>query len=105
MRVISGEVFDVAVDIRPSSPTWGMHYSVILSGEIQNQLYIPPGFAHGFVVVSETALVAYKCTEFYHPADEGGIRWNDPELGIGWPLKNVLVSSKDAVLPFLKDLA
>lgn len=104
VRAIMGEVFDVAVDLRTSSPTYGKCYSVILSGEKQNQFYVPPGFAHGFVVLSDTALFAYKCTDYYHPEDEGGIRWDDPALAIDWPLKEVLVSAKDADLPFLKDI-
>lgn len=104
VRVIAGQVYDVAVDLRPGSPTRGQWRGVMLSGDLQNQFYIPPGFAHGFVVVSETALFAYKCTDYYHPEDEGGIRWDDPTLAIDWPLKDVLVSPKDAVLPYFKDL-
>jgi dTDP-4-dehydrorhamnose 3,5-epimerase len=85
IRVIEGEVFDVAVDIRAASPTRGMWYSLILSEKKQNQFYISPGFAHGFLVLSERCVLAYKCTEFYYPLDEGGIIWNDPALGIKWP--------------------
>ena len=101
VRAISGEVFDVAVDLRSGSPTFGKWEAVILSGEKQNQFYVPPGFAHGFVVLSEEAVFAYKCTEFYHPEDEGGIRWDDPELGIAWPELGIApsLSSKDAALP------
>ncbi|AEJ19472.1 dTDP-4-dehydrorhamnose 3,5-epimerase [Gracilinema caldarium] len=104
VRVIQGEVYDVAVDIRPGSSTFGHYYGLILSGEQHNQFYIPPGFAHGFVVLSETALFAYKCTDYYHPEDEGGIRWNDPELAIPWPLTDVQVSAKDAQLPYFTAL-
>ena len=85
VRCIDGEVFDVAVDIRPLSPTFGRWHGVLLTPERQNQFYIPEGFAHGFLVLSETAVFAYKCTEFYHPEDEGGLMWNDPAIGIEWP--------------------
>ena len=85
VRVIEGEVFDVAVDLRPGSPSRGKWHAVILSGEKQNQFYISEGFAHGFLVLSETAVFAYKCTGFYHPGDEGGVIWNDPAIGIKWP--------------------
>ncbi|MDR0641696.1 MAG: dTDP-4-dehydrorhamnose 3,5-epimerase, partial [Treponema sp.] len=85
VRAVFGEVFDVAVDIRPGSSSYGKWHAVILSGEKQNQFYIPPGFAHGFLVLSETAVFAYKCTDFYYPEDEGGFIWNDPAIGITWP--------------------
>lgn len=104
VRVIQGEVYDVAIDIRLGSATFGKYCSLILSGELQNQFYIPPGFAHGFVVLSETAIFAYKCTDYYHPEDEGGIRWDDPDLAIPWPLRDVLVSPKDQSLPFFREL-
>lgn len=86
VRVLEGEVFDVAVDIREGSPTRGKWVGVRLSGENRKQLFIPKGFAHGFLVLSETATFAYKCDVFYHPEDEGGIRWDDPVIGIEWPL-------------------
>lgn len=86
VRVLDGEVFDVAVDIRKGSPTWGKYFGVVLTGENKKQFFIPKNFAHGFVVLSETATFAYKCTEFYHPEDEGGIMWNDPKIGIEWPI-------------------
>jgi dTDP-4-dehydrorhamnose 3,5-epimerase len=101
VRVIQGEVFDVAVDIRPNSPTRGKWHGVLLSGERHNQFYIPEGFAHGFLVLSEWALFAYKCTDFYHPEDEGGIIWNDPALNITWPRLDLdyMLSEKDKKLP------
>ena len=89
VRVLSGEVFDVAVDIRKESATYGKWYGVILSAERQNQFFISPGFAHGFLVLSDEAIFAYKCTDFYHPEDEGGIMWNDPAIGIDWPKLDV----------------
>ena len=85
VRVIRGQVFDVAVDLRKDSPTFGKWHGEILSGENKKQFYIPEGFAHGFLVLSDTAVFSYKCTDFYHPGDEGGLAWNDPEIGICWP--------------------
>src|ERR1019366_54632 len=94
--VMQGEVFDVAVDIRRGSPTFGKWHGLVLSGENKRQFYIPGGFAHGFVVLSETAFFQYKCTEFYSPKDEMAIRWDDPDLGIEWPLKEPLLSERDS---------
>jgi dTDP-4-dehydrorhamnose 3,5-epimerase len=85
VRVVSGEVYDVAVDLRKDSPTYGKSYGVLLSAENMKQFFIPKGFAHGFLVLSEKAEFAYKCTDFYHANDEGGLAWNDPALGIEWP--------------------
>lgn len=85
VRAVSGKVYDVALDLRNGSATFGKHYGVILDAERQNQFYIPEGFAHGFCVLSDEALFAYKCTDFYHPEDEGGILWNDAAIGIEWP--------------------
>jgi dTDP-4-dehydrorhamnose 3,5-epimerase len=101
VRVIEGTVYDVAVDLRQGSRTFGKHHGVILSGEQQNQFYIPAGFAHGFYVMSETAVFAYKCTDFYHPEDEGSIIWNDALLGINWPLDGIepSLSEKDRSHP------
>ena len=85
VRVVSGEVFDVAVDLRPGSETYGKWFGVVLSAENKKQFFIPKNFAHGFLVLSDSAEFAYKCTDFYHPGDEGGLAWNDPEIGIEWP--------------------
>lgn len=85
VRVIKGSVFDVAVDVRPGSETYGKWYGLELTEENKKQFYISPGFAHGFLVLSDTAEFCYKCTDFYHPGDEGGIAWNDPTIGIEWP--------------------
>ena len=98
VRVISGEVFDVAVDIRKGSKTYGKWVGVILSEDNKRQFYIPEGFAHGFLVLSDEAEFTYKCTEFYHPEDEGGIAWNDPDIGVEWPLSGIdeiTLSDKD----------
>lgn len=102
VSVFSGEVFDVAVDIRVGSPTFGQWVGVTLSGENHRQLWIPPGFAHGFCVVSDTAYFTYKCTDIYTPQDEGGISWNDPDIGIDWPL--IHLSDKDKQHVRLKDM-
>ena len=96
VRVTQGEVFDVAVDMRRSSPTFGKWVGTILSGENKHQLWVPPGFAHGFYVLSESAEFFYKCSDFYAPEHERTLRWNDPDLGIDWPLKGApLLSPKD----------
>jgi dTDP-4-dehydrorhamnose 3,5-epimerase len=100
VRAMEGEIFDVAVDIRKNSPTRGKWHGVVLSSEKQNQFYIPPGFAHGFLALSEQVTFAYKCTDFYYPEDEGGIIWNDPAIGIQWPDlgMNYILSEKDQKL-------
>lgn len=104
VMVSLGEVFDVAVDIRKGSPTFGKWFGAILNQENQNQLWIPLGMAHGFVVLSDVAHFHYKCTDFYHPGDEGSIRWNDPTIGIDWPYKEEpVLSAKDQIAPFFKD--
>lgn len=104
VMVSLGEVFDVAVDIRKGSLTFGKWFGAILNQENQNQLWIPPGMAHGFVVLSDVAHFHYKCTDFYHPGDEGSIRWNDPTIGIDWPYKEEpVLSAKDQIAPFFKD--
>ncbi len=102
--VLQGEVFDVAVDIRVGSPTFGRWVGVVLSENNRRQLYIPEGFAHGFCVLSETALFAYKGTDFYTPQAERGILWNDPDIGIGWPIRTPLLSAKDAAYPMLREM-
>lgn len=97
VRVIEGEVFDVAVDLRKDSPTFGKWYGITLSGENKKMFMIPRGFAHGFLVLSETAVFSYKCDDFYHPNDEGGIIYNDPDIGIEWPEVDceLVLSEKD----------
>jgi dTDP-4-dehydrorhamnose 3,5-epimerase len=118
VRVVVGEIFDVAVDIRSArgiaragniprakgSPTYGKWVGEVLSAENKRMLYIPPGFAHGFCVLSEVAEVLYKTTEEYAPEYDAGIRWNDPEIGINWPIEHPILSAKDAGLPFLREL-
>ena len=105
VRVLSGEVLDVAVDIRPESTTYGQYASVLLSGENQRQFFVPRGFAHGFLVLSETATFFYKCDNFYNKESEGGIIYNDCTLNIDWqfPTDNLLVSEKDTFLPTLEN--
>lgn len=106
VRVLKGEVFDVAVDLRGKSPTYGKWHGIILSDQNKKMFYIPEGFAHGFLVLSEEAVFTYLCTDFYHPEDEGGILWNDKDIGIAWPLERdviPLVSEKDKKQPALKE--
>ena len=103
VRVVAGDIFDVAVDLRPGSAHLGRWFGRILSGEDHLQLYVPPGFAHGFLVLSERADVIYKCTDYYHPEDQAGIRWNDPDIAIDWPAADVVLSARDAVLPWFRD--
>lgn len=105
VRVIQGKVIDVAVDIRNGSPFYGKYVSVELSGDNHRQFFIPKGFAHGFVVISETALFQYKCDEFYHPESEGAIKWDDPDINIDWriPMGDIALSAKDAQHKYLKD--
>ena len=98
VRVMEGEVFDVAVDIRPGSSTYGQWHGEVLTGENKKMFYISEGFAHGFLVLSDEAVFTYKCTDFYHPGDEGGIMWNDSTLGVEWPLQEgveLTISDKD----------
>lgn len=104
VHVLSGEVFDVAVDIRVGSPTFGSWIGEYLSSENKRQLYIPPGFAHGFLVTSDEALFAYKCTEYYDPTVERTIRWDDPRVGITWPIEFPILSGKDQGAPLLEAL-
>jgi dTDP-4-dehydrorhamnose 3,5-epimerase len=104
VRVVRGEVYDVAVDIRKGSPTFGEWECVILSEDNKKQLWVPPGFAHGFVVLSATADFEYKCTDYYDPSDEGCILWSDPDLDIPWPIANPVLSTKDESAKRLVDL-
>lgn len=103
VSVAQGEVFDVAVDLRTDSPTFGEWVGVTLSHENQRRLWVPAGFAHGFVVTSETAVFAYKCTHYYAPQHERSLLWNDPEIGIEWPVENPVVNAKDAEAPTLRE--
>ncbi|ALX94368.1 dTDP-4-dehydrorhamnose 3,5-epimerase [Serratia fonticola] len=104
VRVVRGEVFDVVVDIRPDSPTYGAWEGVTLSEENKIQFWIPPGLAHGFVVLSDSADFEYKCTDYYNPAHEGCLLWNDPDVGVEWPIANPLLSEKDKLGKLLKEL-
>jgi len=102
--VVSGEIFDVVVDIRKGSPSYGKWFGATLTRENKHQIYIPEGFAHGFCALSETADVIYKASDFYTPGDEYGIFWADPDIGINWPLSNPLLSEKDAANPRLREV-
>ena len=107
VRVTQGEVFDVGVDLRPGSPTYGQWAGTLLTEENKTMFYVPEGFAHGFLVLSEEAVFNYKCTNLYAPEYDGGIRWNDPEIGVEWPLEVIdqpLLSEKDTKLPFLSEI-
>ena len=106
VRAVRGEVFDVAVDLRTGSRTYGKWFGVVISAENKKQFYIPEGFAHGFLVLSDEAEFAYKCTDFYHPGDEGGLAYNDPEIGIEWPVTEgmeLIISEKDKKWGGFKD--
>ena len=106
VRAVRGTVFDVAVDLRSDSKTYGKWVGVTLSAENKKQFYIPEGFAHGFLVLSDEAEFAYKCTDFYHPGDEGGLLWSDPEIGVDWPIEpgmELIISDKDKKWSGLKD--
>ena len=104
VRITQGEVFDVVVDIRCDSPFFGKWVGVNLSGENYRQLWVPPGFVHGFCVLTDTADFLYKCTEYYYPEDEGAVAWNDPNIGIEWPIEEPLLSKKDSAAPRLNDI-
>jgi len=103
LSVASGRVFDVVADVCPDSPTFRKWIGVELSAEIHKQLWVPPGYAHGFFVLSDLADIQYKCTDYYHPADESGVRWDDPELSIDWPFTSPVISDKDLALLFLSE--
>ena len=104
VRVVRGKVYDVAVDMRKDSPSYGLWEGVILSEENKIQFWLPPGFAHGFLVLSDTADFEYKCTDYYDPSDEVSLMWNDPDLGIRWPIDNPELSEKDSNASFLAEL-
>lgn len=104
VSVTRGQVYDVAVDLRPDSPTFGRWHAEVLDDQNHHQLYLPPGFAHGFQVMSDTADFCYKCTDYYAPDDQYGILWNDPDLAIPWPVEEPLLSPKDTLLPLLREL-
>lgn len=104
VQVVKGEVFDVAVDIRMGSPTFGRWFGATLSADNHKQLYVPAGFAHGFCVTSDEADFLYKCTDYYHPEDEGGVIWSDPNIAITWPVENPQISQKDINNIMLKDV-
>lgn len=104
VRAVAGEMLDVAVDVRVGSPRFGQWTGVVLSGENFKQLWIPPGFAHGFAVLSDVVDVEYKCTDAYHPEDEITIRWSDPAIGIDWPIAVPILSTRDSNAPLLQDL-
>lgn len=104
IRVTRGEIYDVAVDIRVGSPTFGRWAGITLSDSNRRQFYIPPGFAHGFTVLSNEADVIYRCTEFYHPEADRALAWNDPDLAIDWPVTEPIISDKDRNAPRLRDL-
>ena len=104
VRVTQGEVFDVVVDIRKESPTFGQWEGIIISAENFKQVYIPAGFAHGFYVMSQRAEFLYKCSEYYSPKEERGVCWNDPDIAIDWPDGNPILSDKDKCLPFLREI-
>ena len=105
VRCVQGTIWDVVVDIQQASPTFGRWFGVELSDATHRQLYVPPGYAHGFQVLSDIADVVYLCTDYYQPEDEGGVRWNDPQLDITWPDRSPLLSAKDQALPLLCELA
>ncbi|WP_133478269.1 dTDP-4-dehydrorhamnose 3,5-epimerase [Cognatilysobacter segetis] len=105
VTVLQGEVWDVAADIRPDSPTFGRWTAVVLNAENRRHFWIPPGFAHGFVVLSDTALFSYLCTETYDAAADAAVRWDDPDLAIDWPVSTPSLSPKDAAAPFLAQIA
>ena len=103
VQAVSGGIFDVGVDLRPDSSTFGKWFGVVLSEENKRQFFVPEGFAHGFCVLSESAHVAYKCSDYYDPDDEGGLHWSDPDIAIDWPLTDPILSAKDSQFGYLKD--
>lgn len=104
VTIVSGQVFDVIVDLRIGSPTFGRHESLILNEAEPAQFYMPPGVAHGYCVLSDSAILHYKCTKYYAPSTERGLRWNDPAIGIAWPVENPIVAPRDAEFPILSEI-
>ncbi|MFT7223258.1 MAG: dTDP-4-dehydrorhamnose 3,5-epimerase [Cellvibrionaceae bacterium] len=104
VRVVTGEVYDVAVDVDPKSATYGKYEGVVLSEQNKRQFWVPPGYAHGFLVLSETVDFEYKCTDYYDPSDEGSLLWSDPDIAIDWPITTPELSAKDQSAPTLKEL-
>ncbi len=104
VRVIEGEIFDVTVDVRRGSPAYGKHFATRLSATNFRQLYVPPGVLHGFLVTSDAAQFVYKCTDFYFPEAEFSVAWNDPDIGIAWPIESPILSEKDSRAPLLRDV-
>jgi dTDP-4-dehydrorhamnose 3,5-epimerase len=104
VRALRGSIYDVAVDVRPDSATRGQWFGIELNDENRLQLYVPPGFAHGFATLSDVAEISYKCTAAYKPEDDFGIVWNDPDIGVEWPVDNPIVSDKDAAAPYFRDI-
>tara|TARA_R100000458_G_scaffold17345_3_gene15020 strand:- start:4238 stop:4765 length:528 start_codon:yes stop_codon:yes gene_type:complete len=104
VRCVKGSILDVAVDIRPDSPTFGKHVSALLTEDNNQQLWVPRGFAHGYASLESENIVLYKCDDFYHPEDEGGVKWDDPSLGIDWNVSSPIISDKDKLLPALSEL-
>jgi dTDP-4-dehydrorhamnose 3,5-epimerase len=104
VRVVQGSVLDVAVDVRPGSPTYGKHQSILLSSENRRQFFIPEGFLHGFLTLEDNTIFQYKCSNYYAPQHEAGIRWNDPDIGIDWGISDPILSERDKVLPFLREV-
>lgn len=104
VTLTSGRIFDVGVDLRPASPAFGKWIACELTADPPVQLFLPPGVAHGFCVLSESAEIWYKCTDYYQPGDEGGLLWNDPDLGVPWPVAEPIIAARDASLPRLKDI-
>jgi dTDP-4-dehydrorhamnose 3,5-epimerase len=105
LMAVHGSILDVALDLRKNSPTFGRHFSAKLTGENRKMIYIPPGFAHGFSVLSEQATVFYKCSSYYHQPSERGVRWNDPSPAINWNVEDPIISEKDETLPLLEEVA